>query len=305
MNDSNNNNTFEFATPRSRHECLTAVDRGELYVHVESSLPNSAMNDVYSSSSALPNQANQENQHPPSNSVVGYDSASSLYGGGGTSIMKHQDDVFGKPPEYASPLPPLPTQEASYDSTTTSPFEPSITTSTTTSFATTPEQQLVDAPPVTTTSSSLTTEQEMTTRTNEENDEDTSSSINSTRKRSLPGPEQDPETTESTSSIVIPTTTFADIIGHGAVKLRLDEILLPLALPPPLVSKVLCGIRSTSASILLSGPPGCGKTQLAQACAGQLQAAFVSVQPSSILSKFVGDSEASLRHAFQTGTYVQ
>jgi SpoVK/Ycf46/Vps4 family AAA+-type ATPase len=91
-----------------------------------------------------------------------------------------------------------------------------------------------------------------------------------------------------------PTTTrFRDIIGHGAVKLRLDEILLPLALPTNLADSILTGIRSSSASILLYGPPGCGKTQLAKAIAGEAQAAFLSVGPSDILSKFVGESEAS------------
>ncbi len=35
--------------------------------------------------------------------------------------------------------------------------------------------------------------------------------------------------------------SFQDIIGHGAAKLRLDEALLPLALPPDLASAVLTG----------------------------------------------------------------
>jgi len=93
--------------------------------------------------------------------------------------------------------------------------------------------------------------------------------------------------------------TFRDIIGHGQAKLRLDEALLPLALPPDLAESVLTGIRASPSSFLLHGPPGCGKTKLAKAVAGEAQAAFLSVGPSDILSKFVGESEASIRGLFQ------
>jgi len=61
------------------------------------------------------------------------------------------------------------------------------------------------------------------------------------------------------------------------------------------------GLRSAPASILLYGPPGCGKTQLAKAVAGEAQAAFISVGPSDILSKYVGESEASVREIFKYG----
>lgn len=93
-------------------------------------------------------------------------------------------------------------------------------------------------------------------------------------------------------------TRFSDIIGHGDVKIRIDELLLPLALPPSLTDSILRGVRALPASILLYGPPGCGKTQLARAIAGESQAAFLSIGPSDILSKFVGESEASLRALF-------
>ena len=76
------------------------------------------------------------------------------------------------------------------------------------------------------------------------------------------------------------TARFSDIIGHGAAKLRLDEMLLPLALPPTISRNVLVGkcvpcpcsnsleasilklflsfvgIRAVPASILFYGPPG-------------------------------------------------
>lgn len=52
---------------------------------------------------------------------------------------------------------------------------------------------------------------------------------------------------------------FSDIIGHASVKLRIDELILPLGLPTFIAESVLKGIRSVPASILLYGPPGCGK----------------------------------------------
>ena len=55
------------------------------------------------------------------------------------------------------------------------------------------------------------------------------------------------------------TTRFSDIIGHASVKLRIDEMLLPLALPSALADSILTGVRSLPACLLLYGPPGCGK----------------------------------------------
>lgn len=55
------------------------------------------------------------------------------------------------------------------------------------------------------------------------------------------------------------TTRLKDIIGHASVKLRIDELILPLGLPAAIADSVLTGIRSIPASILLHGPPGCGK----------------------------------------------
>ena len=59
------------------------------------------------------------------------------------------------------------------------------------------------------------------------------------------------------------------------------------------------GVRAAPASILLYGPPGTGKTQLAKAFAGEAQAAFMSIGPSDVLSKFVGESVQSIKTLFQ------
>jgi hypothetical protein len=80
------------------------------------------------------------------------------------------------------------------------------------------------------------------------------------RKRSKIDDGRDEKITKSTS---IPTFTssFKNIIGHQAVKLRMEEVLLPLALPTSLAQSILKGIRSYSPSLLLYGPPGCGKVR--------------------------------------------
>ena len=98
-----------------------------------------------------------------------------------------------------------------------------------------------------------------------------------------------PSDNEEASPSVTPPTSprFSDIVGHGAVKLRMQELLMADLLEAR-------GIP-VAHSLLLHGPPGCGKTQLAQALATEAQAAFVPLAPSDIFSKFVGESEASVR----------
>lgn len=50
-------------------------------------------------------------------------------------------------------------------------------------------------------------------------------------------PQQQPHRNRAT----IIHTRFEDIIGHGNAKLRLDEALLPLALPPSIASSIITG----------------------------------------------------------------
>jgi SpoVK/Ycf46/Vps4 family AAA+-type ATPase len=52
--------------------------------------------------------------------------------------------------------------------------------------------------------------------------------------------------------------------------------------------------------LLLYGPPGCGKTFLARAVAGELGAAFVSIGLTDILDMFFGESEKNLTRIFQS-----
>jgi transitional endoplasmic reticulum ATPase len=54
-----------------------------------------------------------------------------------------------------------------------------------------------------------------------------------------------------------------------------------------------------SAGVLLYGPPGCSKTLLAKAVAGESGLNFVAIKGPELLSKYVGESEKALRAVFE------
>ena len=54
-------------------------------------------------------------------------------------------------------------------------------------------------------------------------------------------------------------------------------------------------------SLILYGPPGCGKTLLARAVATESEANFISIKGPEIFSKWVGESEKAIREVFRKG----
>ncbi|KAG5178827.1 P-loop containing nucleoside triphosphate hydrolase protein [Tribonema minus] len=97
----------------------------------------------------------------------------------------------------------------------------------------------------------------------------------------------------------ISATRFDSIVGcEGGKQALRENVVLPLALPPSIRDAIFVGPRAASANVLLYGPPGTGKTSLAEAAAGEAGARFYALSPSSILSKYQGESERMLRAVF-------
>ena len=88
--------------------------------------------------------------------------------------------------------------------------------------------------------------------------------------------------------------TFADVAGVGEAVAELAEIAQYLAEPERFDA---VGARPPR-GILLSGPPGCGKTLLARAVAGEANAAFISVAASEFVEVFVGEGASRVRELF-------
>ena len=91
--------------------------------------------------------------------------------------------------------------------------------------------------------------------------------------------------------------TLADVGGMQEVKKRLELAFLGPLRNPKL--RALFG-KSLRGGLLLYGPPGCGKTFLARAVAGEMGAAFISLSIVDVLAMWVGSSERNLHDLFQS-----
>ncbi len=94
-----------------------------------------------------------------------------------------------------------------------------------------------------------------------------------------------------------PRITFQDVGGMEAVK---EEIRLKIIHPLHFPDLYKAYGKATGGGLLLYGPPGCGKTYLARATAGEVQANFLSVGIAEILDMWLGNSEKNLHQLFET-----
>lgn len=92
------------------------------------------------------------------------------------------------------------------------------------------------------------------------------------------------------------TTTFSAIGGLFETRQTLLETLQYPTKYAPIFAQ--CPLRLRS-GLLLYGFPGCGKTMLASAVAGECGLNFISVKGPEILNKYIGASEKSVRDLFE------
>ncbi len=105
----------------------------------------------------------------------------------------------------------------------------------------------------------------------------------------------DPIEEAAASDPEMPGLTLADVAGLEQVKSQLEaSFLMPLR-----NRELRRAFGSTMrGGLLLWGPPGCGKTFIARAIAGELGASFVHFGLADVLDMFVGSSERNLAEAF-------
>jgi len=93
-----------------------------------------------------------------------------------------------------------------------------------------------------------------------------------------------------------PSINFSDVGGMEAVKKEIELKIIKPLLHPELYKAYG---KKIGGGILLYGPPGCGKTFIAKATAGQVNAKFISVSLNDILDMWIGNSEKNLHEIFE------
>ncbi|MGA4506671.1 ATP-binding protein [Propionibacteriaceae bacterium G1746] len=106
----------------------------------------------------------------------------------------------------------------------------------------------------------------------------------------------DPEASAGLWDTQRPRITLDDVAGLSEVKQHLDMTFLAPLRNPELAAAF--GQRP-GGSLLMYGPPGCGKTFLAKAIAGDLGAAFIHVTLADLLSQWLGESEKAIQSVFR------
>lgn len=93
-----------------------------------------------------------------------------------------------------------------------------------------------------------------------------------------------------------PKISFDDVGGMESVK---EDVRLKIIYPLEHADMYAAYGKKIGGGILLYGPPGCGKTHIARATAGEVKSSFASVGISDVLDMWIGNSERNLHDVFQ------
>jgi transitional endoplasmic reticulum ATPase len=115
-----------------------------------------------------------------------------------------------------------------------------------------------------------------------------------------PDPQDRPPDLNSLSDLSVeferPTVKFSDVGGMSAVK---EDIRMKIIYPLQKAELFRQYGKTTGGGVLLYGPPGCGKTLLSRATAGEIKATFLSIGIHQVLDMWLGNSEKNLHKIFE------
>ena len=94
-----------------------------------------------------------------------------------------------------------------------------------------------------------------------------------------------------------PTMKFDQVAGMKKMKEEINESIVYPLLKPELAKKYG---RLAGGGIMLYGPPGCGKTFIMKAAAGECNSNFINAKISDIVDMYVGNTEKNLHNIFET-----
>lgn len=118
------------------------------------------------------------------------------------------------------------------------------------------------------------------------------------KQKAMPAREVSASNSRTTSEWMVsekPEVSLEDVAGLSDAK---EQIRVKMVYPFTHPDQAKRFHIKKGGGVLLYGPPGTGKTMLAKAVASEIDAAFFTVKPSEVMSKWVGEAEQNISRLF-------